>query len=87
MNAKKFSKIDMRKGNVHSMRSNIASTHPKALMQNNPRLLEEAAPSSFDWSKQVKLTPVKTIGYCAASWTFAATAFFEADSIINAGAS
>ena len=29
------------------------------------------------------MTPVKSLGYCAASWAFAATAFFEADSIIN----
>ena len=61
---------------MRSARTNVAATSDEALTQHNIRLLTESVPTSFDWSKQVQLSAVKSIGYCAASWTFAAAAFF-----------
>ena len=61
---------------MRSSRTNVAATSDEALTQHNSRLLIEGVPASFDWSKQVQLSSVKSIGYCAASWAFAATSFF-----------
>ncbi len=61
---------------MHLARTNVAATSDEALTQHNARLLTEGVPSSFDWSKKVQLSAVKSIGYCAASWAFAAAAFF-----------
>ena len=69
---------------MRSTKSNRAATSDEALTQHNHRLLIEGVPAAYDWSTIIaNLSSVKSIGHCAASWVFAATAFLEADSIIN----
>ncbi len=67
--------LDAKATAIKSSRSNMASTSLKSLQRNN-RLLTEDVPPTFDWSTKITLSSVKSIGYCAASWAFAAAGLF-----------